>query len=135
MLRFVVLVHSVIVRFLICGLPVFERQEGVAFLGASCYWPSICGGKWGFIKLPCLFWQKAPSRFGVRTALMADIVMAYAVMADIVMAYTVMALVMAPYSYGPYSYGTVWEDCTTETNRHSYYCGLTMLATGHIIVD
>ena len=64
MLRFAVLVHFAVVRFLICGLPVFEKQEGVAFVGASCFWrtsplwPSICGGKWSFAKLPLPFWQK-----------------------------------------------------------------------------
>ena len=38
MLRFVLLVHFVVVRFLICGLPFFEKQEEVGFLGASCFW-------------------------------------------------------------------------------------------------
>ena len=37
-LRLVILVHFVVVRFSICGLPVFEKQQGVAFLGASCFW-------------------------------------------------------------------------------------------------
>ena len=37
MLRFVVLVHFVVVRFLICGLPVFEKQEGVGFLGCLMF--------------------------------------------------------------------------------------------------
>ena len=33
MLRFVVLVHFVVVCFLIFGLPVFEKQEEVRFFG------------------------------------------------------------------------------------------------------
>ena len=37
MFRFVVLVHFAVVCFLICGLLVFEKQEGVAFLGAFVF--------------------------------------------------------------------------------------------------
>ena len=67
-LRFVVLVHFVDVRFWVCGLPAFEKQEVVTFLGASCFLrtfpfgPSICRSKWSFLKKnPCLFGKKKVS--------------------------------------------------------------------------
>ena len=47
MLRFVVLIHFVVdlwfsfTLWLIGGLLVFEKQEGVAFLGASCFWRTL----------------------------------------------------------------------------------------------
>ena len=49
LLRFVVLVHFVVARFLICCFPVFEKQEGgsifgcLLFLASSRFCAAICG--------------------------------------------------------------------------------------------
>ena len=51
MLRFVVLVHFMAVRFLIRDLPVFEKQDGVGFFGCLMFLANL-----SFLAFD--FWQK-----------------------------------------------------------------------------
>ena len=69
MLRFVVLVHSVAVHFLICGLPVFEKQEEVGFFGCLMFLANLSflafdlWRKVKFFEKSLPFWEKPQSRF------------------------------------------------------------------------
>ena len=70
-LLFVVLVYVAVVRFLICGLAVFEKQEGVAF-----FVPLVLANPLLFaVRFMAksrvgqkAFWEKAQSRFWLRAA-------------------------------------------------------------------